>query len=374
MQDVNQLLSEIDALMNRIGDNRSNSPIPDLKQTGSFAVSNTPKKFSATPTKQHIKFSSSSSSSSSEHKYSKKKKSVISYTKTQITQPKQIIKTDEVFCVICEDFIPLYNVNSHLAQCQQAQDLEVNVKIEKLQILLEQRVPYIQDQGLVTLVRIIVACVTEVLNATDSYSLQKCLEDLCVLKNQLQSQIDPQSYNILIVTGKLQEYCQRKQELHNKPMIQSKKSDIESHISYQTNQLTQNTNQRSRKRLFDQTISKPPLKQFTQCEENKYYKKQGVEYGANFDSNKKREFIQLSNSKIKQLQRSPPQEIKETKKKQSIISGISGFLSKFSLNGQISNNQGQEMNKKKFFEIAVRLKNQLPQNHPAREVLISLIK
>ena len=31
------------------------------------------------------------------------------------------------------------------------------------------------------------------------------------------------------------------------------------------------------------------------------------------------------------------------------------------------------MNKKKFFEIAVRLKNQLPQNHPAREVLISLM-
>ncbi|CAK63304.1 unnamed protein product (macronuclear) [Paramecium tetraurelia] len=461
---VNILLKEIDALINRMGDqnesHKSDNSFKDqLRQTGRFIVENeqpceVPKKFSMSiPKKQNNsqqkrvtivsqkKSSSSSSSSDKEYQVNKRKQkyeqqkqqskyspgkpkwagsqcsyrskaksnlrletqSQLSQVKTQQSQlPVQPVK--DVFCLICEEFIPIDIVNFHMNECKQisngnGEDQKLQLKLENYKKLLSLRFEASTDDNVKQLIELLYNCTQQILEVTDQYQLSQIVEDLYVLKTQLTQ--NTKAYHVLTVAQKIQEIANRKmqvmvsqQEKHlevkepstilhqNKISFQQQEQLIERQtvISYATNTTT-------RKRLFESPsfqnmpkqlvkISNLNTKPISQAQiQNKSPVKQevpnyknGIEFGNNYDSSKKRSYIQLSNSKNLtkvHTEQHRQENIKESEP--TVISKIQTYIS--NVKGKFSNEN--EQLKKKFFLQACKCKDKFPVNHPSQNVLIS---
>ncbi|CAD8107693.1 unnamed protein product [Paramecium primaurelia] len=460
---VNILLKEIDALINRMGDqndsHKSDNSFKDqLRQTGRFKVENeqpceVPKKFSMSiPKKQNNsqqkrvtiisqKKSSSSSSSSSDQQYqvnkrklkqdqqkqqskyspgkakwagsqcsyrSKVKQDLRCETQSQLSQVKNQIVVQpvkDVFCLICEEFIPIDIVNFHMNDCKQisngnCEDSMLQLKLENYKKLLSLRFEANSDENVKQLIELLYNCTQQILDVTDQYQLSQIIEDLYILKTQLNQ--NTKAYHVLTVAQKIQEIANRKMQVmvsqKEKLLVAKEPSTIlhQNKISFQQQEqlierqtvISYATNTTARKRLFEspsfqnmpkqlikisnlnmkpiqqvQIQNKSPVKQ----EINNY--KNGIEFGNNYDSSKKRSFIQLSNSKnlskLHTEQHHQENIIRESEP--TVISKIQSYIS--NVKGKFSNEN--ELIKKKFFLQACKCKDKYPVNHPSQNVLIS---
>ncbi|CAD8178772.1 unnamed protein product [Paramecium pentaurelia] len=461
---VNNLLKEIDDLINRMGDQNEsyksdNSFKDQLRQTGRFVVDNeqpcdVPKKFSMSiPKKQNNsqqkkvtivaeKKSSSSSSSSSDEEYqvNKKKKfkkdqqkqqskyspnkakwngSQCSYrskaksnikceTQSQLsqlkTQQSQLLvqPVKDVFCLICEEFIPIDIVNIHMTDCQQIsngcdEDQILKLKLENYKKLLSLRFEASSDENVKQLIELLYNCTQQILDVSDQYQLSQIIEDLYVLKTQLNQ--NTKAYHVLTVAQKIQEIANRKmqvliseQEKHSEVREISHQNKInfqkqEQFIDRQT-VISYATNTTSKKRLFESpsfqhmpkqlvkisSINTKPISQVqiqtkSPVRQDQMNQKNGIEFGNNYDSQKKRSYIQLSNSKnqskIQTIQNQ--QENNNRESEPTVISKIQSYIS--NVKGKFSNEN--ELIKKKFFLQACKCKDKFPVNHPAQNILIS---
>ncbi|CAD8161735.1 unnamed protein product [Paramecium octaurelia] len=463
---VNNLLKEIDDLINRMGDqnesHKSDNSFKDqLRQTGRFVLENeqpcdVPKKFSTSiPKKQNTsqqkrvtivaeKKSSSSSSSSSDEEYqfnkkkfkkdkqkqqrskyspckakqagsqcsyrSKAKSNLKCETQSQLSQVKTqqnqllVQPVKDVFCLICEEFIPIDIVNIHMADCQQItnggnEDQMLKLKLENYKKLLSLRFEAAIDENVKQLIELLYNCTQQILDVSDQYQLSQTIEDLCILKTQLNQ--NTKAYHVLTVAQKIQEIANRKmqvliseQEKHseirepstisyqNKINIQKQEQlvDRQTVISYATNTT-------ARKRLFESpsfqnmpkqlvkmsSINAKPISQFqvqnkSPVKQEQMNQKTGIEFGNNYDSSKKRSYIQLSNSKnLSQVQTIQNHQENIRESEPTVISKIQSYIS--NVKGKFSNET--EQIKKKFFLQACKCKDKFPVNHPAQNVLIS---
>ncbi|CAK78453.1 unnamed protein product (macronuclear) [Paramecium tetraurelia] len=462
---VNNLLKEIDDLINRMGDqnesHKSDNSFKDqLRQTGRFVLENeqpcdVPKKFSTSiPKKQNNsqqkrvtivaeKKSSSSSSSSSDEEYQVNKKkfkkdkqkqqskyspckakqagSQCSYrskaksnlkceTQSQLSQVKTqqnqllVQPVKDVFCLICEEFIPIDIVNIHMADCQQItnsgnENQMLKLKLENYKKLLSLRFEAAFDENVKQLIELLYNCTQQILDVSDQYQLSQTIEDLCILKTQLNQ--NTKAYHVLTVAQKIQEIANRKmqvliseQEKHseirepstisyqNKINIQKQEQlvDRQTIISYATNTT-------SRKRLFESpsfqhmpkqlvkmsSINAKPISQVqnqnkSPVKQEQMNQKTGIEFGNNYDSSKKRSYIQLSNSKnLSQVHTIQNHQENNRESEPTVISKIQSYIS--NVKGKFSNEN--EQIKKKFFLQACKCKDKFPVNHPAQNVLIS---
>ncbi|CAD8082685.1 unnamed protein product [Paramecium primaurelia] len=461
---VNNLLKEIDDLINRMGDQNEsyksdNSFKDQLRQTGRFVVDNeqpcdVPKKFSMSiPKKQNNsqqkkvtivtdKKSSSSSSSSSDEEYqvNKKKKfkkdqqkqqskyspnkakwngSQCSYrskaksnikceTQSQLsqlkTQQSQLLvqPVKDVFCLICEEFIPIDIVNIHMTDCQQIsngcdEDQILKLKLENYKKLLSLRFEASNDENVKQLIELLYNCTQQILDVSDQYQLSQIIEDLYVLKTQLNQ--NTKAYHVLTVAQKIQEIANRKmqvliseQEKHSEVREISHQNKInfqkqEQFIDRQT-VISYATNTTSKKRLFESpsfqympkqlvkisSINTKPISQVqiqnkSPVRQDQMNQKNGIEFGNNYDSSKKRSYIQLSNSKNQSKNQTiqNQQENNNRESEPTVISKIQSYIS--NVKGKFSNEN--EQIKKKFFLQACKCKDKFPVNHPAQNILIS---
>ncbi|CAD8100218.1 unnamed protein product [Paramecium sonneborni] len=465
---VNNLLKEIDDLINRMGDQNNESHKSDnsfkdqLRQTGRFVYENeqpcdVPKKFSTSiPKKQQNnsqqkkvtivadKKSSSSSSSSSDDEYEVQKKnnkqqdqqkqkskyspnkakwagsqcsyrskaksnlksesqSQLSYLKTQqsqlIVQP-----VKDVFCLICEEFIPIDIVNLHIADCQQisnggSEDQMLKLKLENYKKLLSLRFEASTDENVKCLIELLYNCTQQILDVSDQYQLSQTIEDLYVLKTQLNQ--NTKAYHVLTVAQKIQEIANRKMQvmiLQQEKHLEVKESSTIQHqnkinFKQQEQQIDRQTvisyatNTTTKKRLFESpsfqnmpkqlvkisNINSKPITEFqiqkkSPVKQEQVYLKNGIELGNNYDSSKKRSYIQLSNSKklSKVHTEQQPQE-NNREFEPTVISKLQSYIS--NVKGKFSNEN--EQIKKKFFLQACKCKDKFPVNHPAQNILIS---
>ncbi|CAD8094848.1 unnamed protein product [Paramecium sonneborni] len=464
---VNNLLKEIDDLINRMGDqnesHKSDNSFKDqLIQTGQFVHENeqpcdVPKKFSMSiPKKKNNsqqkkvtivadKKSSSFSSSSDEEQdkelFKKKNKqekekqqqskqspnkakrvgsqcsyrskvksnlksetqSQLSYLKTQQSQL-LVQPVKDVFCLICEEFIPIDIVNLHMEDCQSisqecCEDQLLKLKLENYKKLLSLRYEASYDENVKCLIELLHNCTQQILDVSDQYQLSQIIEDLYVLKTQLNQ--NTKAYQVLTVAQKIQEIANRKMQVmiyQKEKFVETKEPSTISHwnkINFkQQEQLIDRqtvisyvTNTTTKKKLFEspsfQNIPKQLIKfsnlnskpvSGQQIQKNSPLKqeqinlKNGIEFGNNYDSSKKRSYIQLSNSKTQSkiyTEQNHQETIKESEP--TVISKLQSYIS--NVKGKFSNDN--EQIKKKFFLQACKCKDKFPVNHPAQNILIS---